>query len=313
MNQDLLLFAAGGALAALMLPAALWMMREMQREERLKARIRMIHGQPASGRRKSERQAVLSAVKRVVGGLGQSILRSGVLSARTLSELESTLEASGMRPGQGVGMFIGAKILAMLVLPGVAWALANNLGLHGMMLALCPGGSGVLGLLAPDWLLGNQRKRYLARLEQGLPDALDMLVICTQAGLGLAPAIIRVAAELQHAYREIAAEFEKTANELQVTSDSRVAILNLGQRTGLESLKRLSSTLAQTIQYGTPVTDALRILSAEMRHELLTKRETKAARLPVMLTMPTMVFILPCVFLIAGGPAIIKVMHNFHH
>src|SRR5581483_3198511 len=125
----------------------------------------------------------------------------------------------------------------------------------------------VLGLLAPDWLIGNRRQRYLARIEQGLPDALDMLVICTQAGLGLGPAIIRVAAELQYAYREIAAEFENTANELQVMTDARVAIMNLGNRTGLESLKRLSTTLAQTLQYGTPLSEALRVLSGEMRQE----------------------------------------------
>lgn len=313
MNQRWLLLGFAGLVLLVMLPAALWIMREMRREERLKARIRMIHGLPAAARRKPEAEAMLSAFKRAIAALGQTILRSGMLSTRTLTELEGTLEASGMRGGQGVGVFIGSKIMGLFGLPGVIWLLVNHLGLHGLMLALLPGGSGVVGLLSPDWVLGSRRKRYLARLEQGLPDALDMLVICTQAGLGLAPAIVRVAAELQHAYREIAAEFEKTANELQMTSDSRLAILNLGQRTGLDSLKRLSGTLVQTIQYGTPVTDALRILSAELRQEMMVKREARAARLPVMLTMPTMVFILPCVFLIAGGPAIIKVMRNFHH
>ena len=171
----------------------------------------------------------------------------------------------------------------------------------------------MVGLLAPDWLIGHQRKRYLGRIEHGLPDALDMLVICAQAGLGLGPAIIRVAAELQHSYREIALELEKTANELQVMSDSRMAILNLGTRTGLDSLKRLSTTLAQTLQYGTPLSDALRVLSAEMRQEMLTRFEARAARLPVLLTMPTIIFIMPCVFLIAGGPAMIQMMHTFGH
>jgi tight adherence protein C len=178
---------------------------------------------------------------------------------------------------------------------------------------LLPAGAGVIGLLAPDWLIGHQRKRYLARIEHGLPDALDMLVICAQAGLGLGPAIIRVAAELQNSYREIATELEKTANELQVMTDSRLAIINLGVRTGLESLKRLATTLTQTMQYGTPLSDALRVLSAEMRQEMLTRFEAKAARLPVLLTMPTIIFIMPCVFLIAGGPAMIQMMHTFGH
>jgi tight adherence protein C len=104
-----------------------------------------------------------------------------------------------------------------------------------------------------------------------------------------------------------------TAHELQMITDSRVALLNLGKRTALDSFKRLGATLVQTIQYGTPLSDALRTLSAEMRQEMLTRFEAKAARLPVMLTLPTALFILPCVFLIAGGPAIIQVMKTFSH
>jgi tight adherence protein C len=154
------------------------------------------------------------------------------------------------------------------------------------------------------------RKRFMARLEKGLPDALDMMVICAQAGLGLGPAIIRVADEMKHSYRDLATEFSLTANELQILSDTRIALHNLGQRTGLEAFRRLAMTLIQTIQYGTPLTDALRTLSAEMRQEALTAFEESAARLPTMLTLPMIIFILPCVFLIAGGPAILQVMHS---
>ena len=93
-------------------------------------------------------------------------------------------------------------------------------------------------------------------------------------------------------------------------SDSRVALGNLGARTGLDSVKRLVTTLIQTMVYGTPLTDALRTLSAEMRQEALTAFEESAARLPTMLTLPMIIFILPCVFLIAGGPAVIQVMRS---
>ncbi|HET6236424.1 MAG TPA: type II secretion system F family protein [Acetobacteraceae bacterium] len=92
-------------------------------------------------------------------------------------------------------------------------------------------------------------------------------------------------------------------------SDSRVALGNLGARTGLDSVKRLVTTLIQTMVYATPLTDALRMLSAEMRQVTLTRFEARAARLPVQLTLPTVVFILPCVFLIVGGPAVIQVVH----
>jgi len=140
-----------------------------------------------------------------------------------------------------------------------------------------------------------------------------MMVICTQAGLGLGPAIVRVAAELRTSYPEAAAELDTTATEMQLLSDSRMAILQLGTRTGLESLKRLSATLIQSLQYGTPLSDALRVLSAELRQQMLNRFESRVARLPVMLTLPTILFILPCVFLVAGGPAIIQLMKAFSH
>jgi len=312
MNEGLLI--GGGLLFFLVMGAcSIWMMREMRHESRLAARIRVIHGQAPAARKSAEPEAVRAAVLNGVAAVGQAILRSGIVSAGTLSELETTLSTSGLRGSQGVGLFIGSKLLLMVMLPGTIWLLLRHWGMTGMMVTLLPAASGVIGLLLPDWVIGHQRKRYLAKIEQGLPDALDMLVICTQAGLGLGPAVIRVAGELQHAYREIALEFEKTANELHVMSDSRAAILNLGTRTGLDSLKRLATTLAQTLQYGTPISDALRVLSSEMRLEMLTRFEARAARLPVLLTMPTIAFILPCVFIIAGGPAMIQVMRVFHH
>ena len=312
MNTHLLL-AAGFVFALIMMGSSIWMLRTIRREERVAARVRVIHGQPPVIRKSAEPQAIRAAIVNGIAAVGQAILRSGMVSARTLSELENTLAASGLRGAQGVGVFIGGKILLMAGLPALIWVTLQHFGISGIMVTLLPAASGVIGLLAPDWLIGQQRKRYLARIETGLPDALDMLVICAQAGLGLGPAIIRVAAEMQNSYREIAAELEKTANELQVISDSRIAILNLGTRTGLDSLKRLSTTLAQTLQYGTPLSDALRVLSAEMRQEMLTRFEARAARLPVLLTMPTVIFIMPCVFLIAGGPAMIQLMRNFSH
>jgi tight adherence protein C len=308
-----MLIFAGFVFALIMVAASVWMFQMIRREERVAARVRVLHGQPPATRKSAEPEAIRAAIVNGVAAVGQTILRSGMVSARTLTELENTLAASGLRGAQGVGLFIGGKILLMLGMPALVWILVQRFGLSGIMATLLPAASGVIGLLAPDWLIGHQRKRYLAKIETGLPDALDMLVICAQAGLGLGPAIIRVAGELQLSYREIAAEFEKTANELQVMSDSRMAILNLGTRTGLDSLKRLSTTLAQTMQYGTPLSDALRVLSAEMRQEMLTRFEARAARLPVLLTMPTIVFIMPCVFLVAGGPAMIQLMHTFSH
>ena len=134
------------------------------------------------------------------------------------------------------------------------------------------------------------------------------MVICAEAGLGLEPALVRVGAELRHVHPALADELARTSHELQVIPDSRVALGNMAARTGLESLRRLGTTLIQTMQYGTPLSAALRVLATELRQEALTRFEERAARLPVLLTLPMILFILPCVFLVVGGPAAIRVM-----
>ena len=99
----------------------------------------------------------------------------------------------------------------------------------------------------------------------------------------------------------------RTAHEMQVNADTRVALVNFGKRTGLDSARRLATVMIQSMQYGTPLSQALRQLSAEQRQEMLAKFEARAGRLPVMLTLPMIIFILPCVFLIVAGPAMVDV------
>jgi tight adherence protein C len=171
-----------------------------------------------------------------------------------------------------------------------------------------PVAAGVVGMLLPDYVVRYRRKRYIQRVEQGLPDALDLLVICSQAGLGLTAAIIRVAEEMQQGNADVGLELALTANELQIMTDSRAALVNLGSRTGVEGLVRLAKTLSQSVQFGTPLSHSMRVLSAEMRQETLTRFEARAARLGALLTLPMIIFILPCVFLVVGGPAIVQVL-----
>jgi tight adherence protein C len=285
----------------------------MQRQTRIAARIRMIHGAPAASHAGSEPEALRVASLRAISALGQMILRRGLLSAATLADLERNLASSGLRGPNGVVLFIGTKILLMAMLPLAMLLFTEHLILPTMLRMALPVVAGVLGLVGPDFLIGRLRKRYLKRLERGLPDALDMMVICAQAGVGLGPAIVRVGSELHHAHPETAYEFAVTAQELQMLADARIALTNLGKRTGLDSFKRLGATLVQTIQYGTGLSDALRILSGELRQEMLNRFEAKAARLPVLMTLPTVGCILPCVFMIGGGPAMIQVMKTFSH
>jgi len=311
MNHTLLL-SLGGMFMLILVASGIMMLRQSRQQDRYAARVRLIHGQAPLAKAGAESEAIRQATMNLIGSLGQLILRSGLLSASTRSELEHTLAATGLRGANGLGVYIGAKIMLIAGLPLLTIVLVHNGQWSGKIATIAPAAAGIVGLMAPDWLLNQKRKRYQARLEAGLPDALDMMVICAQAGLGLGPGVVRVAVELQNAHWEVAQELAQTANELQVNSDPRVALTNLGTRTGIDGYKRLGTTLVQTMQYGTPLTEALRTLSAEMRQDALTVFEARAARLPVLLTMPTILFILPCVFLIAGGPAIIQIMRAFH-
>jgi tight adherence protein C len=146
-----------------------------------------------------------------------------------------------------------------------------------------------------------------------LPDALDMLVICTEAGLGLELAIDRVGRELGAAHPDVAEELLNTAREMRVNADRRSTLMNMAARAGLPSLRRLAVTLVQTLQYGTPLSQALRTLSSEMRQEALTRFEARAGRLPALLTVPMILFILPCVFMVVGGPAVVHLMQVMLH
>jgi tight adherence protein C len=161
-------------------------------------------------------------------------------------------------------------------------------------------------------MLRRYRQGYLERVDRGVADALDMMVICAQAGLALENAIERVAIEFAAANKAVSEELAVCASELRIGADRRTALTALGERTGLDNMKRFSATLIQTMQFGTPLTHALRVLASEMRTDMLTKYEEKAARLPVLLTMPMILFILPTIFIVVGGPAGVRVSRMFN-
>jgi tight adherence protein C len=290
---------------AVVLGLALLLYRDLRRTERMSLRLRMVR--PGFGMAGAETADGLPVPLRIVTAIGEVIARSGALSTRTLEELRQTLHVAGFRGAHGLGLFVGTKLLLVVGLPLVTlalpWLLGSDMPYRGAMMAVAAG----IGLQAPDTVVQALRKRYLRSLEAGMPDALDMMVICGQAGLGLEASIERVGAEIQFAHPAAAAELTRTAHEMQVNADTRTALLNLGKRTGLESIRRLGAVLIQSMQYGTPLTQALRALAAEQRQELLAKFEGRAARLPVLLTLPMIIFILPCVFLFVAGPAMVDV------
>ncbi|PSJ37990.1 pilus assembly protein TadC [Sphingomonas deserti] len=155
----------------------------------------------------------------------------------------------------------------------------------------------------PDiWLKNKVTKRSHA-VRKGLPDALDLLVICAEAGLTVDAAFNRVARELGKAYPELGDEFALTSIELGFLTDRRSAFENLANRIDLEAVRGVVTTMIQTEKYGTPLASALRVLSAEFRNERMMRAEEKAARLPAIMTVPLILFILPVLFIVILGPA----------
>jgi tight adherence protein C len=166
---------------------------------------------------------------------------------------------------------------------------------------------------APDiWLKNKVNKRSHA-IRKGLPDALDLLVICAEAGLTVDAAFGRVSRELGKAYPELGDEFGLTAIELGFLNERRQAFENLANRVDLEAMRGVVTTMIQTEKYGTPLASALRVLSAEFRHQRMMRAEEKAARLPAIMTVPLILFILPTLFVVILGPASCSIHDNFLH
>jgi tight adherence protein C len=169
----------------------------------------------------------------------------------------------------------------------------------------------VAGYKGPELYLKNKSNKRTDAVRKGLPDALDLLVICAEAGLTVDAAFNRVAKELGRAYPELGDEFALTAIELSFLTERRQAFENFAYRVDLDAVKGVVTTMIQTERYGTPLASALRVLSAEFRNERMMRAEEKAARLPAIMTVPLILFILPVLFIVILGPAACDISDAF--
>ena len=198
-------------------------------------------------------------------------------------------------------------LLTMLVIYGInyfpEWGSFKRFGAFAAMV--------VLGYKGPDIFLKNKITKRTHAIRKGLPDALDLLVICAEAGLTVDAAFARVAKELGRAYPELGDEFTLTSIELSFLTERRQAFENLAYRVDLDAVRGVVTTMIQTERYGTPLASALRVLSAEFRNERMMRAEEKAARLPAIMTVPLILFILPSLFIAILGPASCSIADAF--
>lgn len=161
----------------------------------------------------------------------------------------------------------------------------------------------IAGYKGPSVYLNNRVTKRIEAIRMGLPDALDLLVICAESGMSIDAALVQVGSSLENSYPELADEVTLTSVELGFLTDRRQAYANLSKRVPLEALQGVCTTLVQTEKYGTPLSSALRVLTAEFRNDRMMRAEAKAARLPVLMTIPLVSFIMPALFVAILGPA----------
>ncbi|QQV78161.1 type II secretion system F family protein [Sphingomonas aliaeris] len=276
-----------------------------ERREQLKAGI------TASTKRRAKLVTKNETTDRIKSLLsGMKVLQDSQVKAAQIKLMQA-----GIRSKE----YAVAVIFGRLVLPIVFGALAiylvyiaemfpeyGSLKRYGIV-----AGTFILAYKAPDIFLKNKISKRSDAIRKGLPDALDLLVICAEAGLTVDAAFQRVARELGRAYPELGDEFTLTAIELGFLAERRQAFENLAMRVNLDAVKGVVTTMVQTEKYGTPLASALRVLSAEFRNERMMRAEEKAARLPAIMTVPLILFILPVLFVVILGPAACSISDAF--
>ena len=253
-------------------------------------------------RRRESNQSSMTFMRQVVEKL--KLLRSTQANKVTLK-----LMRAGWRTKDAIIRFFFAKFALPFLFGGVSLIMLYGLDAYSMTStwkAAWALGLTLLGAYLPDILVYNAAQKRRDLIRKALPDALDLMVICAEAGLSLDATLMRVADEMQKTAPELSDEFSLTGLELGFLPDRRTAMQNLAKRTDLTVLRGMVGTLLQAERYGTPLAQSLRVLSTESREERAMKAEEKAARLPALLTVPMIVFILPPLFVVLIGPAILR-------
>lgn len=256
---------------------------------------------------KSKRRAKLTTRNVATDRMRSALGTLKVLQDSQLKAAQIKLLQAGIRSKDAAVAVIFARMVLPIVIGGTVvfgvyvlhWFPTYSAMKHYMIAA----GSLVLSYKGPDIWLKNMITKRSNAIRKGLPDALDLLVICAEAGLTVDAAFGRVSRELGKAYPELGDEFMLTAIELGFLTERRQAFENLATRVALDNVRGVVTTMIQTEKYGTPLASALRVLSAEFRNERMMRAEEKAARLPAIMTVPLIVFILPVLFIVILGPA----------
>lgn len=274
--------------------------------------------------------SLLDPVRRRLGQLGPDEQTSGATTAAIADSLskfaglitprsererlrvDRMLMHAGYRSANARTLYYGVKALAVMI-PPLLVLLASPMfpKLTTDQLMLCAAGAGYLGWVACSMWLERRVARRQRALRAGFSDALDLLVVCVESGLGLAPALQRVAEELTVSHPALADELTLVNAEMRAGVERGVALKNLAERTGLEDIRGMTALLVQTMRFGTSIADALRVYSEEFRDKRTQAAEEQAAKIGTKMVFPLVLFLFPSFFLVAIGPAVIGLIDVF--
>ncbi len=299
------------AAALLLAGASHWAMEKRTRLRRVRAATGKRQGRvAAAGAKPKNTQMQQSALAMMRASTG----RLAILKGGALSQTKRLLVSAGFRSRDAIVVYTFFKLVMPLVfLAGAALYVygLDPIGKGPLFDAAAVMAAALAGSKLPDILLKNVQQKRLDSVRKGLPDALDMLVICAEAGLSSDAALKRVVAETTRKSSVLGEELNQTALELSFMPERRQALENLVERTPLPSVTAFANTMIQAEKYGTPLAKAFKVLSQEQRTERMLKAEEKAGRLPATMTVPMMLFILPALFIVLIGPAVLDILDNF--
>ena len=301
-------FIAMATLTALVVSIAIW--QTLVVRDRIGPRLRVL-----SGKRAALKEAFLAPGEQpeseTVDFMRGIVQKMKLLRGRDAEKSTLALARAGFRTRDALVVFMFLRLclpFAFGIIGIVLFHWLNALKLSNGLNALIIMTLVVIGAYAPHVYVKNLTQKRREKLEKAIADTLDLMVISAEAGLSLDATFGRVARELGPAWPEMSDELTLTAIELTFLSDRRKAMDNLNDRTNMDSIRAVVNTLRQAEKYGTPLAQSLRVLSAEFRNNRMMKAEEKAARLPELLTLPMVVFILPPLFIVLIGPAILKLI-----
>lgn len=230
-------------------------------------------------------------------------------STENLDELRTIVQSSGFNPHRTLPIWIGVKTVSTFVFPIAALLAGQLLGKSLTDLLIFTLIGVVIGIVGPRLILLVMRRRFNAAIRLGTPDMIDLLVVCSEAGMGLESALERVAEEMNQTNPAMARILFGLLDDLRILPNRSEAFEKLASTS--EGLRRFGTMVSQSLQYGTPLSQALRSIAMDLRRERITNLEERAHKLGAKLTIPMVLFLLPAMFVILGGSPFLHLIRTF--